>query len=96
MGFIMSYAASNTTSAIITCQISATLAIDAGFNPIPSILAAGLASSILSAIPSSTPPLLLPMGIVYSLKQYICKVAYVIYIAHFKDLLYSFSLLVIK
>lgn len=95
MGFIMSYAASNTTSAIITCQISATLAIDAGFNPIPSILAAGLASSILSAIPSST-PLLLPMGIVYSLKQYICKVAYVIYIAHFKDLLYSFSLLVIK
>ena len=95
MGFIMSYAASNTTSAIITCQISATLAIDAGFNLIPSILAAGLVSSILSAIPSST-PLLLPMGIVYSLKQYICKVAYVIYIAHFKDLLYSFSLLVIK
>lgn len=95
MGFIMSYAASNTASAIITCQIAATLAIGAGFNPIPPILAAGLASSISSAIPSST-PLLLPMGIVYSLKQYICKVAYVMHIAHFKDLLYSFSLLVIK
>jgi di/tricarboxylate transporter len=38
MGFIMSYAASNTASAIITCQIAATLAIGAGFNPIPPIL----------------------------------------------------------
>jgi di/tricarboxylate transporter len=94
MGFIMSYAASNTASAVITCPIAASLAIGAGFNSIPPILAAGLASSISSAIPSSTP--LLPMAIVYSLKQYICKVAYVMHIAHFKDLLYSFSLLVIK
>lgn len=91
----MSYDASNAASAIITCQIAATLAIGAGFNLIPPILAAGLASSISSAIPSST-PLLLPMAIVYSLKQYICKVVYVIHIVHFKDLLYSFSLLVIK
>lgn len=90
----MSYDASNAASAIITCQIAATLAIGAGFNLIPPILAAGLASSISSAIPSSTP--LLPMAIVYSLKQYICKVVYVIHIVHFKDLLYSFSLLVIK
>ncbi len=54
MGFIMSYDASNAASAIITCQIAATLAIGAGFNPIPPILAAGLASYISSAIPSST------------------------------------------
>lgn len=93
----MSYDASNAASAIITCQIAATLAIGAGFNLIPPILAAGLASSISSAIPSSTPLLLLlPMVVVYSLKQYICKVVYVIHIVHFKDLLYSFSLLVIK
>ena len=66
MGFIMSYDASNAASAIITCQIAATLAIGAGFNPIPPILAAGLAFCISSAIPSLTP--LLPMTIVYSLK----------------------------
>ena len=62
MGFIMSYAASNTASAVIMCPIAASLAIGAGFDPIPPIIAAGLAASISSAIPSTTPP----MAIIYS------------------------------
>jgi sodium-dependent dicarboxylate transporter 2/3/5 len=62
MGFAISYAASNTASAVITCPIAATLAIGAGMNPIPAIIAAALACSISSAIPSTTPP----MAIVYS------------------------------
>ncbi len=62
MGFAVSYAASNTASAVITCPIAAALAIGAGINPIPPIIAAGLACSISSAIPSTTPP----MAIVYS------------------------------
>jgi solute carrier family 13 (sodium-dependent dicarboxylate transporter), member 2/3/5 len=62
MGFAVSYAASNTASAVITCPIAATLAIGAGINPIPAIIAAALACSISSAIPSTTPP----MAIVYS------------------------------
>jgi solute carrier family 13 (sodium-dependent dicarboxylate transporter), member 2/3/5 len=62
MGFVMSYAASNTASAVIMCPIAASLAIGAGFNPIPPIIAAGLAASISSAIPSTTPP----MAIIYS------------------------------
>jgi solute carrier family 13 (sodium-dependent dicarboxylate transporter), member 2/3/5 len=62
MAFVISYAASNTASAVITCPIAATLAIGAGVNPIPPVIAAGLACSISSAIPSTTPP----MAIVYS------------------------------
>jgi sodium-dependent dicarboxylate transporter 2/3/5 len=62
MGFAVSYAASNTASAVITCPIAASLAIGAGINPIPPIIAAALACSISSAIPSTTPP----MAIVYS------------------------------
>jgi sodium-dependent dicarboxylate transporter 2/3/5 len=62
MGFAISYAASNTASAVITCPIAASLAIGAGINPIPPIIAAALACSISSAIPSTTPP----MAIVYS------------------------------
>lgn len=62
MGFVMSYASSNTASAVIMCPLAASLAIGAGFNPIPPIIAAGLAASISSAIPSTTPP----MAIVYS------------------------------
>jgi solute carrier family 13 (sodium-dependent dicarboxylate transporter), member 2/3/5 len=62
MGFVMSYAASNTASAVIMCPVAASLAIGAGFNPIPPIIAAGLAASISSAIPSTTPP----MAIIYS------------------------------
>ena len=64
MGFVMSYASSNTASAVIMCPLAASLAIGAGFNPIPPIIAAGLAASISSAIPSTTPP----MAIVYSSK----------------------------
>jgi len=37
MGFIMSYAASNTASALITCPLAATLAIGSGLDPIPPI-----------------------------------------------------------
>jgi solute carrier family 13 (sodium-dependent dicarboxylate transporter), member 2/3/5 len=62
MAFVISYAASNTASAVITCPIAAALAIGAGVNPIPPIIAAGLACSVSSAIPSTTPP----MAIVYS------------------------------
>ena len=62
MSFILSYTASNTASAVIMCPIAASLAVGAGFNPIPPIIAAGLAASISSAIPSSTPP----MAIIYS------------------------------
>lgn len=62
MGFSLSYAASNTASAVITCPIAATLALGVGINPIPPIIAAGLACSISTAIPSTTPP----MAIVYS------------------------------
>jgi sodium-dependent dicarboxylate transporter 2/3/5 len=64
LGFVMSYAASNTASAIIMCPVAASLAVGAGFNPIPPIIAAALASSISSAIPSTTPP----MAIIYSSK----------------------------
>jgi solute carrier family 13 (sodium-dependent dicarboxylate transporter), member 2/3/5 len=62
MSFMLSYTASNTASAVIMCPIAASLAVGAGFNPIPPIIAAGLAASISSAIPSSTPP----MAIIYS------------------------------
>jgi sodium-dependent dicarboxylate transporter 2/3/5 len=62
LGFGLSYAASNTASALVACPLAATLAIGAGVSPIPPILAAALASSISSAIPSTTPP----MAIVYS------------------------------
>jgi sodium-dependent dicarboxylate transporter 2/3/5 len=64
MSFMLSYTASNTASAVIMCPIAASLAVGAGFNPIPPIIAAGLAASISSAIPSSTPP----MAIIYSSK----------------------------
>jgi sodium-dependent dicarboxylate transporter 2/3/5 len=64
MGFLVSYVASNTASAVITCPIAAALAIGSGVNPIPPIIAAALACSISSAIPSTTPP----MAIVYSSK----------------------------
>ena len=65
LGFIMSYAASNTASAVIVCPLAATLAIGAGLDPIPPILAAALACSISSSIPSTTPP----MAIIYSSRK---------------------------
>lgn len=62
MGFAISYTASNTASAVITCPIAASLAIGVGIDPIPPIIAAGLACSISTGIPSATPP----MAIIYS------------------------------
>ena len=62
LGFALTYAASNTAAALISCPIAASLAIGAGVSPVPPILAAALACSISSAIPSTTPP----MAIVYS------------------------------
>ncbi len=62
LGFGLTYAASNTAAAIISCPIAATLALGADVSPIPPIIGAALACSISSAIPSTTPP----MAIVYS------------------------------
>jgi sodium-dependent dicarboxylate transporter 2/3/5 len=62
LGFVLSYAASNTASALIVCPIAATLAMGAGVSPVAPIIGAALACSISSAIPSTTPP----MAIVYS------------------------------
>lgn len=62
LGFVLSYAASNTAAALISCPIAATLAIGAHVSPIGPIVGAALACSISSAIPSTTPP----MAIVYS------------------------------
>lgn len=62
LGFVLTYAASNTAAAIISCPIAASLALGAGLSPVPPIIGAALACSISSAIPSTTPP----MAIVYS------------------------------
>ncbi|OGS42740.1 MAG: hypothetical protein A3K67_04995 [Euryarchaeota archaeon RBG_16_62_10] len=62
LGFVLTYAASNTAAALISCPIAATLALGAGISPVPPIIGAALACSISSAIPSTTPP----MAIVYS------------------------------
>ena len=65
IGFVLTYAASNTAAAIISTSVAASLALGAGVNPIPPILAAGIASSISSALPATTPP----MAIVYGSGQ---------------------------
>jgi len=62
LGFALTYAASNTAAALISCPIAATLADGAGVAAAPAIIGAALACSISSAIPSTTPP----MAIVYS------------------------------
>lgn len=62
LGFALTYAASNTAAALISCPIAASLAIGAHVPPVPAIVGAALACSISSAIPSTTPP----MAIVYS------------------------------
>ncbi len=62
LGFALSYAASNTAAALIGCPIAASLALGAGVSPVGPVIAAALACSISSAIPSTTPP----MAIVYS------------------------------
>ena len=62
LGFVLTYAASNTAAALISCPIAASLAAGAGVGMVPPIIGAALACSISSAIPSTTPP----MAIVYS------------------------------
>lgn len=62
LGFIITYPASNTVSSLIVCPLAAALARGAGINPIPAVISAALASSISSALPSTTPP----MAIVYA------------------------------
>jgi sodium-dependent dicarboxylate transporter 2/3/5 len=62
IGFSLSYVASNTAAALIACPIAAEIALGAGLNPIGPIIGAGLACSISTALPSTTPP----MAIVYS------------------------------
>jgi sodium-dependent dicarboxylate transporter 2/3/5 len=62
LGFVLTYAASNTAAALISCPIAASLALGAGISPVAPIIGAALACSISSAIPSTTPP----MAIVYS------------------------------
>ena len=61
LGFLITYPASNTASSLIACPLAAALAQGAGVNPIPPVITAALASSISSALPSTTPP----MAIVY-------------------------------
>jgi len=62
LGFVLTYAASNTAAALISCPIAASLALGADISPVAPIIGAALACSISSAIPSTTPP----MAIVYS------------------------------
>ncbi|RLE98434.1 MAG: hypothetical protein DRJ63_07715 [Thermoprotei archaeon] len=61
LAFIITYPASNTASALIACPLVAAMAVGAGINPVPPVIIAGLAASISSALPSTTPP----MAIVY-------------------------------
>ncbi|HFC49330.1 MAG TPA: TRAP transporter large permease subunit, partial [Thermofilum sp.] len=61
LGFLITYPASNTASTLISAPIVATLSKAAGINPVPAVIAVGLACSISSALPSTTPP----MAIVY-------------------------------
>jgi sodium-dependent dicarboxylate transporter 2/3/5 len=62
IGFVLTFAASNTAAAVVACPIAATIAIGARVDPVPPIIGAALACSISSSLPSTTPP----MAIVYS------------------------------
>jgi len=61
LAFIITYPASNTAAALIACPLAFSLAKSVNVNPIPAVISAALASSISSALPSTTPP----MAIVY-------------------------------
>lgn len=61
MGFIITFPASNTASAIVTVPLVASIAKGTGLNPLTPVLATAMACSISSALPSTTPP----MAIVY-------------------------------
>jgi sodium-dependent dicarboxylate transporter 2/3/5 len=65
LGFIITFPASNTASAMITAPLVASIARGAGVNPVAPVLSAALACSISSALPSTTPP----MAIVYGSKK---------------------------
>ena len=65
LGFLITYPASNTASTVISAPIAASMAIAAGINPLPAVVATSLACSISSALPSTTPP----MAIVYGSKK---------------------------
>ncbi len=62
MGFAITYPASNTAAALISAPIAATVAKALGYNPVPSVIAAALACSISSALPSTTPPMAMVYG----------------------------------
>lgn len=64
VGFIITYPASNTASSIIACPLAAYISLCYGYNPLPAVVSAGLACSISSALPSTTPP----MAIIYGSK----------------------------
>jgi len=62
VGFFLSYPASNTGAANVACPLAAALATANGFNPIPPILGAAIATRLPSSLSSTTPS----MAIVYS------------------------------
>lgn len=61
LGFAITFPASNTAAAMVSAPLVASIARGAGINPVAPVLAAALACSISSALPSTTPP----MAIVY-------------------------------
>ena len=61
VAFIVTYPASNTAAATVTVPVAIVLSKASGLNPMPAVIAAAVASSISSALPSTTPP----MAIVY-------------------------------
>jgi len=62
IGFLLSYPASNTGAASVACPLAVSLAMAAGFSPIPAVLGAAIATTIPSTLPSTTPA----MAIAYS------------------------------
>jgi len=61
LGFLITFPASNTASAIVATPLIAKIAKAAGVNPVAPVITTALACSISSAIPSTTPP----MAIIY-------------------------------
>ena len=61
MGFVITFPASNTASAIVSLPVIVSIAKGAGLSPIAPVISTALACSISSALPSTTPP----MAIVY-------------------------------
>ena len=61
LGFAITFPASNTAAAMVSVPLVASIAKGVGVNPVAPVLAAALACSISSALPSTTPP----MAIVY-------------------------------